>query len=273
MTGSKMKGMSVTLRAMACFGLVLSGVAAGPACAQQPAVRPVAPAVRPVRTIAPVRFLVVANRESPLSSVTGGRISHIYVKLGDTVRAGKVLVTFDCGDVEARKAAAQAEYNAAQLKYEAKAKLQGLQSAAELEVELAAAEVSRARSQVRVFSSELGQCRFVAPFSGRVARVHVKEGQGVSPGDRVIDIVGGGAPEARFNAPSDWVGWLVPGKRLNAVVDETGLRYPLKVARISGSVDAVSQTIAVEATFEGDTSKILPGMSGRAWRAAPTAKP
>jgi len=220
---------------------------------------------------APVRFLVVADRESPLSAVMGGRIARVGVKLGDTVRAGKVMVSFDCGDLEARKTAAAAEYNAAQLKYEAKVKLQGLQSASELEVQLAAADASRARSEVEVFASQLEQCRFVAPFNGRVARIYVKEGQGVSPGEHVIDIVGTGAPQARFNAPSDWIGWLAPGKRLDAVVDETGLRYPLKVARISGSVDAVSQTIAVEATFDGDTSRILPGMSGRAWRA--TAQP
>ena len=259
-------------RTVPVCGLVLAAAFVAPAWCQQAAARATVSTTSLSSATTPVRFLVVANRESPLSSVVGGRISNIYVKLGDVVRAGKVMVKFDCGDVEARKAAAQAEYNAAQLKFEAKAKLQSLQSASELEVKLAAAEVSRARSQIGVAASELGRCRFVAPFNGRVARVHVKVGQGVSPGDHVIDIVGTGTPEARFNAPSDWTGWLAAGKRLNATVDDTGLHYSLTVARVSGSVDAVSQTIAVEATFEGDTSKILPGMSGRAWRASPSAQ-
>ena len=96
---------------------------------------------------APVRFLVMANQESPLSSVVAGRVSQVNVELGDTVKAGKLLVTLDCSELKARRDAADAEYSAAQIKYEAKAKLQGLHSAGALEVGLAAADVNRTRSQ------------------------------------------------------------------------------------------------------------------------------
>ena len=72
---------------------------------------------------APVRFLVMANQESPLSSVVAGRVSQVNVELGDTVKAGKLLVTLDCSELKARRDAADAEYSAAQIKYEAKAKL------------------------------------------------------------------------------------------------------------------------------------------------------
>ncbi|KAG9547297.1 hypothetical protein KCV01_g24096, partial [Aureobasidium melanogenum] len=102
---------------------------------------------------------------------------------------------------------------------------------------------------------QLAQCRFVAPFEGRVARVHVKEGQGVAAGAPVIDLVGGGVPKARLNVPSNWIGWLKPGAHLDATVDETGAHYTLAVARISGRVDAVSQTVEIEADFQGDTSQ------------------
>ncbi|MEZ2416479.1 efflux RND transporter periplasmic adaptor subunit [Luteibacter sp. RCC_6_2] len=223
-------------------------------------------------TQAPVRFLVVADRESPLSAVAGGRVARVYVQLGDTVAKGKVLVSLDCSDVDARRAAADAEYKAAQLRYEAKAKLQGLQSAAALEVELTAADVNRTRSQMRIFDAQLAQCRFVAPFDGRVARIHVKEGQGVSPGAPVIELVGTGTPKARLNVPSSWIGWLKPGAHLDAAVDETGEHHPLTVTRLSGRVDAVSQTIEIEADFEGDTSRVLPGMSGRATPAKSTGQ-
>ncbi|GAA0903583.1 hypothetical protein GCM10009552_08220 [Rothia nasimurium] len=221
---------------------------------------------------APVRFLVVANRESPLSAVVPGRIARINVQLGDSVAAGKVLASLDCSDLEARRASANAEYNAAQLRYEAKAKLQGLQSAAALEVELTAADVDRTRSQVRIFDAQLAQCRFVAPFEGRVARVHVKEGQGVAAGAPVIDLVGTGVPKARLNVPSNWISWLKPGAHLDAVVDETGAHYTLAVTRISGRVDAVSQTVEIEADFQGDTAQVWPGMSGRAQAPKPAAQ-
>jgi len=209
-------------------------------------------------------FLVTADQESPLSAAMPGRVSRIVVGLGDSVHKGDLLVTLDCTDVDARRASAKAEFEAAQLRYQAKAKLQGLQSAAELEVELAAADVNRTQGQMRIFSAQLAQCRFIAPFDGRVARVNVKEGQGVAAGAPVIDLVGTGTPKARLNVPSRWVAWMHVGSQLRAVVDETGGSFTLDVSRISGRVDAVSQTIEIEATFSGDTSRVLPGMTGHA---------
>ncbi|HXP00568.1 MAG TPA: efflux RND transporter periplasmic adaptor subunit [Luteibacter sp.] len=244
-------------KSMGFVGLL--AMAWGAAVAAQTAAAPAASGAQ-----APVRFLVVAAQESPLSAVAGGRIARVYAQLGDTVTKGKLLVSLDCSDIEARRASADAEFKAAQLRYEAKAKLQGLDSAAALEVELTAADVNRTRSQERIFDAQLAQCRFVAPFDGRVARVHVKEGQGVAPGAPVIDLVGTGTPKARLNVPSSWIAWLKPGAHLDATVDETGASYLLTVSRLSGRVDAVSQTIEIEAEFEGDTSRVLPGMSGRA---------
>ncbi|MGN6482238.1 efflux RND transporter periplasmic adaptor subunit [Luteibacter sp.] len=222
---------------------------------------PVAPAAG---TQAPVRFLVVADQESPMSAAAPGRVARVYVQLGDSVAKGKVMVAFDCSDLTAKRDAADAEYKAAQLRYEAKAKLQGLQSAAALEVELTAADVNRTKGQLGIINAQIAQCRFVAPFDGRVARVHVKEGQGVGAGAPVVDLVGTGTPKARLNVPSNWISWLKPGAHLDATVDETGAHYQLTVTRLSGRVDAVSQTIEIEADFTGDTSQVLPGMSGRA---------
>ncbi len=194
------------------------------------------------------------------------------MQLGDTVAKGKVLVSLDCSDVDARRAAADAEYKAAQLRYEAKAKLQGLQSAAALEVELTAADVNRTRSQMRIFDAQLAQCRFVAPFDGRVARIHVKEGQGVSPGAPVIELVGTGTPKARLNVPSE-LDRLAQAGRASGRRRRRDRRTPsLTVTRLSGRVDAVSQTIEIEADFEGDTSRVLPGMSGRATPAKSTGQ-
>ncbi|MFU0886353.1 efflux RND transporter periplasmic adaptor subunit [Kluyvera sichuanensis] len=212
----------------------------------------------------PARFMVQANKESPLSSVVAGRIAKVNVQLGESVAAGKVLATLDCADLTARRNAAQAEYHAAQLRYEAKAKLQGLNSAAQLEVGLAAAEVNRTKGQMGIFDAQLAQCRFVAPFDGRVARIYVKEGQGVSSGGGVIDLVGSGTPKARLNVPSSWITWLKPGVKLDATVGETGKHYLLTVTNISARVDAVSQTVEIEAAFPDKVEGVLPGMSGQA---------
>jgi membrane fusion protein (multidrug efflux system) len=211
----------------------------------------------------PVRFLVAAGQESVLSAAVGGRVQRVAVGLGDSVKNGQALIAFDCAETRARRDAAKAEAEAARVQYEAKLKLQGLQSAAEVEVELAAANVNKAQSQVRIFDAQTSQCVIAAPFSGKVARVHVKVGQGVNPGAPVVELVGDGALKARMNVPSQWLAWLKVGEKLSGKVDETGSEVALKVTRIAGRVDAVSQTVEIESEFTGANAQILPGMSGQ----------
>ena len=236
-------------------GLIIAALTAGAAMAQ--------PVSR--GSSGEVRILIIADRESTISAPAAGRVASIDVRLGDTVAAGQLLVAFDCDEIKARREAAWAETKAARLQHEAKIKLQGLDSAAEYEVELAAINVDRMEAQARVFDVQLAQCRFTSPFAARVARIHVKAGQSVTAGSPIIDVVGVESLRARINVPSRWLAWIKVDDKLDAEVDETGRRYKLRVARIAGRVDAVSQTVEIEAEFEGRTADLLPGMSGRAF--------
>lgn len=211
-----------------------------------------------------VRILVVADRESALSAPVPGRIATISVRLGDSVGSGQLVASFDCDEIIARRAAARAELKSARLQHEAKIKLQGLQSAAEVEVELAAANADKAEAQLRVFDAQLAQCRFTAPFRAKVARIHVKQGQSVAAGAPIMDLVASDSLRAKLNVPSRWLAWLKVGDHLDAEIDETGHQYKLRVSRFAARVDAVSQTVEVEADFEGKTADLLPGMSGLA---------
>lgn len=254
--------------AAAATAAVLSALAVALACpapalAQSPVVVPSEPALRARGTDMEVRLLVVAEQESTMSAPAAARVAAVEVRLGDAVANDRVLVRFECSEAQARREVAAAEAQAARLQHEAKLRLQGLQSAAEIEVALAAAAVDRAQAQVRMADAQIAQCSVRAPFEGRVARIHVKAGQSVTAGAPIIDVVGAGALKARINAPSRWLAWLRPGERLEATIEETGRRHAMRVARIAGRVDAVSQTIEIEATFDAGAGDLLPGMSGR----------
>ncbi|MBT2323456.1 efflux RND transporter periplasmic adaptor subunit [Variovorax paradoxus] len=251
----KRPAKTLGLLVLCMSGLGLQQVAAEPVPGRAP--------MQSTASVAPVRFLVVAAQESILSASAPGRFAKVSANLGDTVRAGQVLAVFDCAEIQARRDAARAEAESARVQYEAKMKLQGLQSAAEVEVELAAANVNKAQSQIRIFDAQVAQCAFVAPFAGKVARVHVKVGQGVNPGAPVVELVGSGPLKARMNVPSQWLAWLKLGDRLEGTVDETGGACELKVTRVAGRVDAVSQTVEIETELAGASGQVLPGMSGQ----------
>jgi RND family efflux transporter MFP subunit len=214
--------------------------------------------------LATVRLLVVAEQETTLSSGMAGRVVELTKRPGDAVKAGEALVRFDCSEGKARVDIGKAELQGARLQHEAKLRLQGLQSASELDVALAAAAVEKAKAQLALVQAEAAHCTVAAPFAGRVAKWQVKPFQTVSAGQPLIDLVGDGTLRARLNVPSGWLAWLRVGQPFEAAVEETGKTYPLQLDRVGPRVDPVSQTVEVEAVFDAGATGLLAGMSGSA---------
>ena len=211
-----------------------------------------------------VRVLVAPQLETSLASPMLGRILSLNVSLGSTFAKGKALVVFDCKEQDARVAMGAAEVAAARENLEAKLRLQGLQAAAEVEVALAAAALDKARAQSALFRAQAALCTVSAPFSGRVAKVHVKPHQSVTAGQPLVDIVQATPPKLRLNVPSKWLAWLTNGRVFTVVIDETLRVYQARVTAINARVDAASQTIELEASVDKAGPELLPGMSGTA---------
>jgi len=112
--------------------------------------------------------------------------------------------------------------------------------------------------------AEFGRCTIAAPFAGRVAKWHVKPHQTVNAGQPILDLVADGKLRLRLNVPSAWLAWLKPDHAFEVMIEETAASYPVRLERINPRVDAVSQTVEVEALFTGDSKALLPGMSGSA---------
>ncbi len=212
----------------------------------------------------PIRVLLVPRREATIVSEIIARVVAMPTTLGATVRAGEPLVRFDCSEQKAKLDMASAEMDAAREAHAAKLRLQGLQSAGELEVTLAAAARDRAKGALDLAETQHRACTIVAPFAGRVVKLAARPHQSVTAGQTLLEFVSADAPRLRLNVPSRWLRWIKVGSRFDVAVDETGRTYRATVAAINGRVDAVSQSVEIEAdVVEGD-AKLLAGMSGTA---------
>ena len=63
--------------------------------------------------------------------------------------------------------------------------------------------------------------------------------------------------------------WLRPGFTFDLHVDELNRPYPVRVTRLGGKVDAVSQSIKVIGEIAVAAPELMAGMSGRASLRAP----
>lgn len=242
--------------------------ASAPAAPVPPSAPPAAPA--PVAAMSPppekkpdvVRVLIAAEGESVLAAQMEGRIASINARLGDRVRQGQAILRFDCDEQQARLNMARAEWDGAQKVYEAKTKLQAMQSASLLEVNQAAAEAEKFKAQIQLFQAQLRLCSINAPFSGRVTKLRIKPYESVVVGQPLVEVINDGRLKVQLNIPSLWLARVKVNNPFEVQIDETGKTYEARVRRINGKVDAVSQSIEIEGELSGRPADLLPGMSG-----------
>lgn len=211
-----------------------------------------------------LRVLLAPQQESTLSSRMDGTLEELPVSLGDTVSEGDVLARFDCRIQQARVNAASTEVSVARLNLDAKRNLRRLDAVGDHEVIVAQAEVEKSQSALNLSAVERDQCTLAAPFDGRIARVHVKAYQTMSAGTPIVDLVGDGALKVRLNAPSVLLPQLEVGQPLEVTVNETEQTYTATLSAISARIDAVAQTVALEAKLDSAHEELRPGMTGSA---------
>lgn len=211
-----------------------------------------------------VRVLLTPDVETVLLSQLVGRIVTLNGSLGSRVSKGQLVIGMDCSESAARLKMSQAELASARQTYDTKVRLKGLDAAGDIEVALAAAAVSRADGQIEMTRAQIRNCSVVAPFSGRIARMHVKPHQGVNIGQPLFDLVSEGDLRLRLHVPSPWLRTMKVGTPFQVEIDETGKTYKAAVTAINSRVDAVAQTIEIEARVPGRYPELLPGMSGLA---------
>ena len=257
--------------ALAVFSLSAAALAqspvppAGAKPAAQSAAKPAAPvakAAAPAENPDTIRVLLTPELETTLVAQMVGRISSLKAELGGKVQKGKAVIGFDCGEAAARLNMAQAEYNSARETLNAKERLRKLDAAGDMEVTLAAAGADKAKAAIAMSRAQLAQCTVVAPFTGRVVKVHVKPHQGVFVGARLLEMISDGPLKLRLNIPSRWLRQVSVGTPFEVDINETGRTYQAKVTLINARVDAVAQTIELEARMDKAEPELLAGMSG-----------
>jgi membrane fusion protein, multidrug efflux system len=211
-----------------------------------------------------IAVLIAADSEATLSSQMAARVKKVNFAIGQTFKPGDVLIEFDCDEQLAKLQSAEAEYLGARETHVTKLKLQGLGAAGELEVTLAAAAAEKAKSAVKQQQTQIAFCRINAPYPGQVARLRIKAFENVSIGQPLMEIVDQAKLKAIMHVPSTWLSWLKPGIPLKVKLAETGREHAGRVSKLNSRVDAVSQSIEIEATLDTKDAKILPGMIGTA---------
>jgi len=243
------------------------------------------------------------EREVDMLAQREGVVMEILSDQGDRVEAGAVLARLDDRDVLAQLDRTRAELQVAEnnVKYsEAEVKAReaayrraqemrelGLNSDADLEeAEFRAvgskhdlnswhSAVDRVRADIRRLEVDFEKTRLRAPFSGVVARRHLRPGQTVRKDDPCFRLSQLSPLQVRFLVAETSPRQPREGDSVNVVAVTAPERvYTARIRRISPVVDAASGGIEVMAELiNPDLRELRPGMAVKVLWAAATASP
>lgn len=209
-----------------------------------------------------IRVLLAADLETTLSSQMNGTLGDLHASLGEKVAKHALLVQLDCSEAQARAKVAGAELVMARQNLQAKQSLRKLNAVGDIEVSQASTEVQKASGARSLAVTQAGYCQVRAPFAARVAKVYAKPYQTVAAGAPLFDLVSDGNLKIRLNVPSHLLRELKPDMPLKVRINETGQTYAAHVSAVNARVDAVAQTVELEARFDTEHPELMAGMSG-----------
>lgn len=233
---------------------------------------------------------LMVEQQVDVAAQRTGIIVKVAAEVGTHVHKGQVLAELDSRQLLADRDAAEAKLKSTQFELEhwqAEVKVRdsdrsrdeemfkaGLITAKQLEhsrytVQGGEYEMQReqqnlrtAQEALRSLELELEKTRVIAPFDGVIARRYVREGQKVSPGDRIFWVTALSPIEVKFTLPQEFVGKVRAGQEVDvSSLANPGQRQPARITLISPVVDPSSGTIELTARLNGNPSDMLPGMT------------
>lgn len=223
----------------------------------------------PAQADDPVRGVVRAVRDATIATELNARVARVAKRDGDSFETGDLLLEFDCAKQRAELEAARAEDSLNRAAYENAVELDRRKAIGKFDVRAARSKWDQARATAAALEAVVKNCRIVAPFSGQITDMRIRDHEMSQPGQPLFRIVDGGELELDFIVASNWLTWMKPGAPMRVRVEETGATLEAQVRRIAGAVDPVSQTVRITAVFSEPSGGVLPGMSVAALFDAP----
>ena len=192
---------------------------------------------------------IVAKQSATISTRMMGYIRKIYVKPGDKVSAGQLLLSISSDEISAKRKQAEAmitEAEAAsknaQRDYERFKILHAQNSVSDKELENIGlqntsmnAKVQMAHQQIKEIDAMLAYSNIRAPFSGVITQKMMDEGNMANPGMPILGIEQKGELQIVASVPENYIQYVKVGDAAKIDIKSLGVTIDGKVSELSPS--------------------------------------
>lgn len=225
---------------------------------------------------------VAATRSARVTAAIAGRIVRLPVDVGDRVRAGQTLAELDADLIklefavaeaavaEERARVAEAQRRVTEAETLAGRAIPANQLAVRAaELRTAEAALARREAERALRQGQIERHTIRAPFDGVVAARTAEQGEWLTPGVNLLDLVDTRSLRFEFQVPQRYFGRIGKDAALRVKLDNETRWRDARIQSVVQASDATARTFLLLATLP-DAPSLLPGMSARATLTMPT---
>jgi membrane fusion protein (multidrug efflux system) len=183
---------------------------------------------------------VTAYPQSP------GTITAIYVKPGQHVSRGQVLVQLDNSVLQQNIAQSEAQLQLTQTLYQRQKNLWDQKIGTEVQFLQAQTNLQASKKALSALRQQANLYRITSPISGTIDQMDLKLGQVAQPGTTGIRIVDADVLKVKADVPESYAGRVGTGNNVQIVVPDANDSLMTKVTFAAKAIDPTSRSFAVE---------------------------
>ena len=183
---------------------------------------------------------------------TGGQVKEIYVKKGDVVKKGQLLLKLDDVVLQQQLATARQQLAFANNLYERRKNLWAQQIGSEVELVTAKNQVDQAQMQVDLINRQIELTRVYADISGVADIVNIRLGE-LFTGNNQLQIVNTSELKAVAQVPENYLGQVKVGSNVKVVIPELKNKtIDTKISVTGKTIDPSNRSFYIEAKLPYD---------------------
>lgn len=205
---------------------------------------------------------VASDQDVDMSSKSMGLVTSVKVTEGQRVSKGQVLALLDDEMVNKRLKEAKDSYEFIKTIFEKQKRVWEKNVGSELEYLKAKNDLESMENRLAILKEELSNMRIIAPFSGVIDKVYIKEGEMASPNFPAFHIVSESGLKVRADVSESVSYRLNKGEKAEVYFPDLDLdTLDLKISAISKSIDRANRTVSVFVDLPKSVySKVKPSM-------------
>jgi membrane fusion protein, multidrug efflux system len=183
---------------------------------------------------------------------TGGQVKEIYVKKGDMVKKGQLLLKLDDVVLQQQMATAKQQLAFAKNLYDRRKNLWAQQIGSEVELVTAKNQVDQAQMSVDLINRQIDLTRVYADISGVADIVNIRLGE-LFTGNNQLQIVNTTDLKAIAQVPENYLGQVKVGSNVKVVIPELNSKtIDTKISVTGKTIDPSTRSFYIETKLPYD---------------------